>query len=66
MPAAFLAGRVSGSGAVVSDVQLAEETHKGEMSVADIRAEGKYEAAEQLARTRMAGSDLSSKERTMR
>ena len=55
MSAAFLAGCVSGSGVVVSDVELAEETNRGEMSVADLLAEGEYAAAEQLARTRLVG-----------
>ncbi len=53
--AALLAGCVSGSGVVVSDLELPEETNKGEMTVADLLAAGDYEAAERLARICIAG-----------
>lgn len=53
--AACLAGCVSGSGVVVSDVELPEEANKGEMTVADLLANGEHEAAERLARVCMEG-----------
>ena len=48
-------GCVSGSDVVVSDVEMGEVENLGEMTVADLLANGKYEAAEQLARVRISG-----------
>ena len=49
--AVCLSGCVDGSGVIVSDVELPEEANKGEMTVADLVANGEYEAAERLWRS---------------
>ncbi len=52
---ALAAGCMTNSEVIVSDVELGEETNEGEMSVADLLANGKYVEAEELARVCMGG-----------
>ena len=52
---ALLAGCFTNSEVVISDVEMSEVTNEGEMSVADLIANGKYGEAEELARTCMRG-----------
>ena len=47
---AVMAGCITNSEVIVSDVEMGEEANEGEMSVADLLANGKYAEAEQLAR----------------
>ena len=52
---ALTAGCITNSEVIVSEVELGEETNEGEMSVADLLANGKYVEAEELARVCMSG-----------
>lgn len=53
--AATMAGCITNSEVILSDVEMGEETNFGEMSVADLLANGKYAEAEELARVCMNG-----------
>ena len=47
---ATMAGCITNSEVIVSDVEMGEEANEGEMSVAELLANGKYAEAEQLAK----------------
>ena len=55
MLAVFAGGCITNSEVVLSDVELGEETNEGEMTVADLLANGKYAEAESLARVCLSG-----------
>ena len=55
MLAVFAAGCITNSEVILSDVELGEEANEGEMTVADLLANGKYAEAEVLARACLSG-----------
>ena len=55
MLAVFVAGCSTNSEVIVSDVEMGEEANLGEMTVADLLANGKYAEAEALARACLSG-----------